>query len=154
MRFILSFLFIALITFSANAIDLNNSADGLYFKKTLTGNFTEIVAKVKASLKEEGFGVITEIDMDKKLNEKLNTEVKPYKILGACNPGYAYKTLQIDDNIGVFLPCKVVVKQLDGNKVEVVSVNPSEMMRMMNNEELSRIAEEVSIKLKAVVEGL
>ena len=154
MRFILSFLFLALITFSANAIDLNNSADGLYFKKTLTGNFTEIVAKVKASLKEEGFGVITEIDMDKKLNEKLNTEVKPYKILGACNPGYAYKTLQIDDNIGVFLPCKVVVKQLDGNKVEVVSVNPSEMMRMMNNEELSRIAEEVSIKLKAVVEGL
>jgi len=154
MRFILSFLFIVLIAFSANAIDLNNSADGLYFKKTLTGNFTEIVAKVKASLKEEGFGVITEIDMDKKLNEKLNTEVKPYKILGACNPGYAYKTLQIDDNIGVFLPCKVVVKQLDGNKVEVVSVNPSEMMRMMNNEELSRIAEEVSIKLKAVVEGL
>ncbi len=154
MRFILSFLFLALITFSANAIDLNNSAEGLYFKKTLTGNFTEIVDKVKASLKEQGFGVITEIDMDEKLNEKLNTEVKPYKILGACNPGYAYKTLQIDDNIGVFLPCKVVVKQLDGNKVEVVSVNPSEMMRMMNNEELTKVAEEVSIKLKAVVEGL
>ncbi len=154
MRFILSFLFLALITFSANAIDLNNSAEGLYFKKTLTGNFTEIVDKVKASLKEQGFGVITEINMDEKLNEKLNTEVKPYKILGACNPGYAYKTLQIDDNIGVFLPCKVVVKQLDGNKVEVVSVNPSEMMRMMNNEELTKVAEEVSIKLKAVVEGL
>jgi len=154
MRFILSFLFLALITFSANAIDLNNSAEGLYFKKTLTGNFTEIVDQVKASLKEQGFGVITEIDMDEKLNEKLNTEVKPYKILGACNPGYAYKTLQIDDNIGVFLPCKVVVKQLDGNKVEVVSVNPSEMMRMMNNEELTKVAEEVSIKLKAVVEGL
>jgi len=154
MRFIFSFLFIALIAFSAKADDLNNSADGLYFKKTLTGDFTEIVEKVRKSLKEEGFGVITEINMDKKLNEKLNTEVKPYKILGACNPGFAYKTLQIDDNIGVFLPCKVVIKQLDNNKVEVVSVNPVEMMRMMNNEELTRVAEEVSIKLKTVVEGL
>ena len=154
MKFLFSLLFIILITFSSNAIDLNNSSDDLYFKKTLTGNFTEIVDQVKASLKEQGFGVITEIDMDKKLNEKLNTEVKPYKILGACNPAYAYKTLQINDNIGVFLPCKVVVKQLDGNKVEVVSVNPSEMMRMMNDEELTRVAEEVSIKLKAVVEGL
>ena len=112
------------------------------------------IEKVRRNLKEQGFSVITEIDMDKKLNEKLNTEVKPYKILGACNPGYAFETLQIDNNIGVFLPCKVVVKQLEGNKVEVVSVNPAEMMRMMNNEELTKVAEEVSEKLKTVVEGL
>jgi uncharacterized protein (DUF302 family) len=154
MRLILSFLFIGIITLSVKASDLNNPAEGLYFKKTVTGNFSEIVEKVRDNLKDQGFSVITEIDMDKKLNEKLNTDVKPYKILGACNPGYAYKTLQIDDNIGVFLPCKVVVKQLEGNEVEVVSVNPAEMMRMMNNEELTKVAEEVSIKLKAVVEGL
>lgn len=154
MRLIFSFLLISLFSFSVKAHDGNNSNEGLYFKKTLTGDFTTIVEKVRRSLKEQGFGVITEVDMDKKLNEKLNTEVKPYKILGACNPGYAFKTLQIDDNIGVFLPCKVIIKQLEGNNVEVVSINPAEMMRMMNNEELTKVAEEVSIKLKAVVEGL
>ena len=92
--------------------------------------------------------------MDKKLNEKLNTDVKPYKILGACNPSYAYKTLQIDDNIGVFLPCKVIIKQLDGDQVEVVSINPSMMMQMLNNEELIKVAEEVSNKLKTVIDNL
>ena len=76
--------------------------DGLYFKKTISGDFSEITLRVKDALKTQGFSVITEIDMDKKLNEKLNIDVKPYKILGACNPGYAYQTLQIDDNIGVF----------------------------------------------------
>jgi uncharacterized protein (DUF302 family) len=154
MRSIFSFLFIVFTVFSVKAGTMNNADDGLYFKKTLTGNFSEIVEKVRENLKNQGFSVITEIDMDKKLNEKLDTDVRPYKILGACNPGYAYKTLQIDDNIGVFLPCKVIVKQLEGNQVEVVSVNPAEMMRMMDNEELTKVAEEVSIKLKAVVEGL
>ena len=154
MKFMQSFLFVAFITLTVKAADMNNTDEGLYFKKTVTGNFSEIVEKVKDNLKDQGFSVITEIDMDKKLNEKLNTDVKPYKILGACNPGYAFKTLQIDDNIGVFLPCKVIVKQLEGNEVEVVSVNPAEMMRMMNNEELTKVAEEVSIKLKTVVEGL
>lgn len=154
MRLILSLLFIAFTAFSVKANDSNNTAEDLYFKKTVSGNFSEIVEKVRVNLKEQGFSVITEIDMDKKLNEKLNTDVKPYKILGACNPGYAYKTLQIDENIGVFLPCKVVIKQLEGNQVEVVSINPAEMMRMMNNEELTKVAEEVSIKLRTVVEGL
>ncbi len=154
MRLIFTFLFIVFTGFSMQAGTMNNSTDGLYFKKTVSGNFSEVVEKVRESLKDHGFSVITEIDMDKKLNEKLNTDVKPYKILGACNPGYAYKTLQIDDNIGVFLPCKVIVKQLEGNMVEVVSVNPAEMMRMMDNSELTKVAEEVSVKLKAVVEGL
>lgn len=154
MRLIFSFMFLSIMALTVRASDINNSTDDLYFKKTVTGNFSEIVEKVKENLKNQGFSVITEIDMDKKLNEKLDTDVKPYKILGACNPGYAFKTLQIDDNIGVFLPCKVIVKQLAGNQIEVVSVNPAEMMRMMDNDELTKVAEEVSIKLKAVVEGL
>ena len=154
MRLIFSIILLNLITIYMNASEMYNSSEDLYFKKTVNGNFSETVEKVRASLKEQGFSVITEIDMDKKLNEKLNTEVNPYKILGACNPAYAYKTLQIDDNIGVFLPCKVIVKQLDGNKIEVVSVNPAEMMRMMDNEELTKVAEEVSTKLKAVIQGL
>ena len=128
--------------------------DGLYFKKTISGDFSEITLRVKNALKTQGFSVITEIDMDKKLNEKLNIDVKPYKILGACNPGYAYKTLQIDDNIGVFLPCKIVLKQLGEGQVEVVSINPSMMMQMLDNEELTKVAEEVSIKLKTVIDNL
>jgi len=154
MRLIFSFMFLSIMALTVRASHINNSTDDLYFKKTVTGNFSEIVEKVKENLKNQGFSVITEIDMDKKLNEKLDTDVKPYKILGACNPGYAFKTLQIDDNIGVFLPCKVIVKQLAGNQIEVVSVNPAEMMRMIDNDELTKVAEEVSIKLKAVVEGL
>jgi len=138
----------------AYASNTNNTDVGLYFKTTVSGEFTDITNRVKIALKDQGFSVITEIDMDTKLNEKLNTEIKPYKILGACNPAYAYKTLQIDDNIGVFLPCKVIVKQLDGNNVEVVSVNPAMMMRMLDNEELTKVAEEVSIKLKTVIDSL
>jgi uncharacterized protein (DUF302 family) len=132
----------------------NTNEEDLYFKKMIYGDFSEIVSQVKAELQKQGFSVITEIDMDKKLNEKLNTHVKPYKILGACNPGYAYNTLQIDDNIGVFLPCKVIVKQLDQEKVEVVSINPSMMMRMLNNDALTKVAEEVSKKLKTVIDNL
>ena len=131
---------------------MDSSEESLYFKKTVTGEFSDITQRVKNALKAQGFSVITEIDMDKKLNEKLNTSLKPYKILGACNPGYAYKTLQIDENIGVFLPCKVIIKQLDGNQIEVVSVNPSMMMQMLNNEELTKVAEEVSRKLKMVID--
>jgi len=137
-----------------NSVNANKAEEGLYFKTTIAGDFQEITNRVKEELKKQGFSVITEIDMDEKLNEKLGTTVKPYKILGACNPGYAYKTLQIDDNIGVFLPCKVIIKQLDGGMIEVVSINPSKMMQIMNNEELTTVAEEVSQKLKKVIEAL
>ena len=137
-----------------NSVNANKAEEGLYFKTTIAGDFQEITNRVKEELKKQGFSVITEIDMDEKLNEKLGTTVKPYKILGACNPGYAYKTLQIDDNIGVFLPCKVIIKQLDGGMIEVVSINPSKMMEIMNNEELTTVAEEVSQKLKKVIEAL
>lgn len=149
----LSLIFLLMILYP-NIYATETYEDGLYFKKTISGDFSEITLRVKNALKTQGFSVITEIDMDKKLNEKLNTDVKPYKILGACNPGYAYKTLQIDDNIGVFLPCKVILKQQGENQVEVVSINPSMMMRMLNNEELIKVAEEVSIKLKTVIDNL
>ena len=81
---------------------------------------------MKASLKEQGFGIITEIDMHSTLEEKLgDVDMKPYRILGACNPKYAYQTLQKEENIGLFLPCKVLIKQTDENRCDVVMVNPS-----------------------------
>ena len=147
-----SLLFLSMIF--AFSVKAGNGTEELFFKKTISGDFLEVTAKVKEELKKQGFSVITEIDMDKKLNEKLGTNVKPYKILGACNPGFAYKTLRIDQNIGVFLPCKVIIKQLDGNDIEIVSINPSKMMLMMNNAELTKVAEEVSQKLEMVINNL
>lgn len=126
----------------------------MFFKKTVPGEFTEVIEKVKTDFKNVGFGVITEIDMDKTLKAKLDVDVNPYKILGVCDPKFAYKALKAEPNIGVFLPCKVIVKQLDGNKVEVVSLDPVAFMKMLENEELTRLAEGVSAKIKAVIENI
>jgi uncharacterized protein (DUF302 family) len=127
---------------------------GMFIKKNVTGDFEQIVEKVKQEFKQVGFGVITEIDMDQKLEEKLDVDLKPYKILGVCNPGFAYKALQAEPNIGVFLPCKVIIRQMDGNNVEVVSSDPAMLMRMLNNEELNKLADEVSVKIKKAIENI
>jgi len=115
----------------------------------------EVTNKTKALLKEQGFGVITEIDLDVKLKEKLkDIEMKPYKILGVCNPFTAYKTLQIEENIGVFLPCKAIIKDIGDGKIEVVIVNPAALMGMLNKAELVIIANEVSEKFQKALSGL
>lgn len=106
----------------------------MFFSKIRTGDFESVTEKVIAEFKNVGFGVIVEIDMDLALKEKLDeVNMKPYKILGVCNPGFAYKALQAEPNIGVFLTCKVIVKQVDDNKVEVVSSNPGMLMQMLDN---------------------
>ena len=129
--------------------------ENFYFSKTVDGTFEEVTNKTKALLKEQGFGVITEIDMDVKLKEKLqDIEMKPYKILGICNPSTAYKTLQIEENIGVFLPCKAIIKDMGNGKVEVVIVNPAALMGMLNKAELVTIANEVSEKFQKALNGL
>lgn len=129
--------------------------ENFYFTKTVDGTFEEVTNKTKALLKEQGFGVITEIDMDVKLKEKLkDIEMKPYKILGVCNPSTAYKTLQIEENIGVFLPCKAIIKDIGNGKVEVVIVNPAALMGMLNKPELVTIANEVSEKFQTALKGL
>ncbi len=126
-----------------------------YFNKIINGTFEGVTDKVKSTLKEQGFGIITEIDMHTKLKEKLgDIGMKPYKILGACNPSYAYQTLQVEENIGVFLPCKVLVKDLGDGNIEVVMVNPSALMSMLGNEELEKIAQKVTDKFLAALEKL
>ncbi len=126
-----------------------------YFSKRVNYSFEEATEKVKASLKEQEFGIITEIDMDKKLAEKLdNIDVKPYRILGACNPEFAYKTMKIEENIGLFLPCKVLIKQVDENLTEIVMVNPTALMQMLGNDELVTVAEEVTERFKKALEVL
>nr|NQU90266.1 DUF302 domain-containing protein [Bacteroidota bacterium] len=126
-----------------------------YFNKTVKGSFEDVTSKVKSLLKEQGFGVITEIDMDVTLKEKLqDVEMKPYKILGVCNPSFAYQTLQIEENIGLFLPCKVLVKEMGNGSIEVVMVNPSALMKMLGNTELEKIAQKVTDKFLIALENL
>lgn len=126
-----------------------------YFSKAVEGNVEEVTPKVKSVLKEQGFSVVTEIEMAKTLREKIDgVDMKPYRILGACNAKYAYETIQKEENIGVFLPCKVILKEQDNNMTEVVAVNPSKLMQMLGNEELNAIANDVSTKFKVALENL
>lgn len=123
-----------------------------YFTKTLKGSFEEVTTKVKSALKEQGFGVVTEIDMDVTLKEKLSdVDMRPYKILGVCNPKFAYQTIQEEENIGLFLPCKVLVKDIGKGKVEVVMVNPTVLMQMLGNKELVEVAKKVTTKFEAAL---
>jgi len=132
-----------------------SAQDSYYFSKTLKGSFEVITSDVKSVLKDQGFGVITEIDMDAKIQEKLpDVVMNPYKILGICNPAFAHETLQLEENIGVFLPCKAVIKDNEDGTVEVVIVNPSALMGMLNNPDLTSIANEVSTKFKTALDNL
>ena len=129
--------------------------ENLYLKKTVTGSFENVSNKIESLLKDQGFGVITEIDMDVKIKEKMkDVQMKPYKIIGVCNPSIAHQTLQIEENIGVFLPCKAIVKDLGEGKVEVVLLNPSALMGMLHKAELVKIGNQVTEKFKAALDKL
>lgn len=146
-------LYLLVLMISTFAVSAQNTS--YYFSKELDYSYKMAVEKVKEALKEQSFGVITEIDMHITLAEKLeDINIKPYKIIGACNPGYAYKTLQKEENIGLFLPCKVLVKEIDENKSEVVMINTTEMMKIFGNDELLLIADEITIKFKKALESL
>jgi len=125
-----------------------------YFSKTINSNFDDAVQKVTEALKVEGFGVLTEIDVKATLKKKLDVDFKNYKILGACNPPFAYKALQAEDKIGTMLPCNVtVIEQADGN-IEVAAVDPISSMQAVQNESLGGVASEVQSKLKKVIDSL
>jgi uncharacterized protein (DUF302 family) len=125
-----------------------------YFSKTLNVSFDEAVKQINEALKTEGFGVISEINMHDKLKEKLGVDFKRYKILGACNPPYAYKALQAEDKIGTMMPCNVLVIEQGQNKIEVAAVNPIASMQAITNPSLGNIALEVTNKLKKVIDNL
>ncbi len=122
--------------------------------RIVTYSFDEAIAKVTDELKKEGFGILTEIDVKETLKKKLDVDFRKYKILGACNPPFAYKALQTEETLGVLLPCNVVVQEKDGGKVQVSIVNPMESMKTVGNESLNAIAVEVSSKLEKVLQNL
>ncbi|TAK48750.1 MAG: DUF302 domain-containing protein [Saprospiraceae bacterium] len=125
-----------------------------YFSKTIQSGFDAAVEKVTAALKTEGFGVLTEIDIRATLKKKLDVDFKAYKILGACNPPFAYKALQAEDKIGLMLPCNVIVQDAGNGQVEVAAVDPAASMQSIKNERLEEIAAAVREKLKKVVDSL
>ncbi|HZL08465.1 MAG TPA: DUF302 domain-containing protein [Prolixibacteraceae bacterium] len=125
-----------------------------YISKKISTDFDQAVQRVTESLKKEGFGVLTEINLQEKLKEKLNVDYKKYKILGACNPAYAYKALQQEDKIGTMLPCSVIVQELGNNEIEVAAVDPVASMMAIENPNLAGIAGEIKEKLERAIESL
>jgi uncharacterized protein (DUF302 family) len=119
--------------------------------KEISSSFSEAINRVKEALQSEGFGVISEIDLKEKFKEKLDIDFRNYTILGACNPGLAYKAIQKEENIGVMLPCNILVQEKGENKVAISAVNPMESIGAVKNDELISIAKEVSDKLDKVI---
>ncbi len=125
-----------------------------YFGETLEIGFEEAVNRVIEELKKEGFGILTDIDVRATLKKKLNVDFKNYRILGACNPPFAYQALQAEDKIGTMLPCNVVVQENEEGNVEVSAIDPIASMQAVKNPNLRGIAEEVQAKLKRVIDNL
>jgi uncharacterized protein (DUF302 family) len=123
------------------------------YKRQVSGTYDEVVARTKAELKKEGYGIMSEIDVKKTLKEKLGADFENYVILGACNPPFAFKALQAERDIGLFMPCNVIVYE-DKGKMFVASVKPTLAMSMTGNKALEPLAEQVETKLKKVVDSL
>ena len=124
------------------------------FSKTVDGEFDETIERVTAVLRDAGFGVLTEIDVKATLKNKLDVDFRNYRILGACNPGYAYRALQAEEEIGSMLPCNVVVQETPEGRIKVSAVDPIASMQAIDNPALGEVAEEVRSLLAGVVDRL
>jgi uncharacterized protein (DUF302 family) len=125
-----------------------------YFSATLPAPFDDVLARTAAALKAEGFGIITEIDVQKILSEKIGVAFRKYRILGACNPNLAHEALVLEDKIGTMLPCNVVVQELDSGAIEVAAIDPVASMQAVENPRLKEAAAQVGEKLKRVIARL
>ena len=125
-----------------------------YFSATLPAPFDDALARTAAALKAEGFGVITEIDVQKTLSDKIGVAFRKYRILGACNPKLAHEALLLEDKIGTMLPCNVVVQELDNGAVEVAAIDPVASMQAIDNPRLKEAAAQVAERLRRVVAQL
>ncbi|MDT0686457.1 DUF302 domain-containing protein [Autumnicola psychrophila] len=125
-----------------------------YFSKVLNDSFEDAIDKVTRGLKEEGFGILTEIDVKETFKKKLDVNFRKYRILGACNPEMAHKAISEESKIGTMLPCNVIVQETEEGKTEIAAVDPVASMSAVGNKELGDIAGEVRSKLKSVIERL
>jgi uncharacterized protein (DUF302 family) len=125
-----------------------------YFNKTLPAGFDEAVRHTIDALKQEGFGIITEIDVKETFAKKLGFAFRNYRILGACNPSLAREALEIEDKVGTMLPCNVVVQEAPDGKVEVAAIDPVASMMAIDNPRLKQAAEQVRERLQRVIASL
>ena len=125
-----------------------------YIARTVSGPFEAVVSDVVEGLKAQGFGVLSDIDVQATLKAKLGADMRPYRILGACNPSFAHQALQIEDKLGVLLPCNVIVRETADRRVEVASVDPVVSMDRTGNAALASTAEEVRRRLASVIEAV
>lgn len=125
-----------------------------YFSKTLNMSFDEAIQHITDELKKEGFGVLTEIDVKATLKKKLDVDFRNYRILGACNPPLAYQALQAEPQIGLMLPCNVVVQEEDSGRTIVSAIDPLASMQAVENESLGEVADQVKAKLQKVIESI
>lgn len=125
-----------------------------YFSKILNTSFDDAIEQVTLQLKERGFGVLTEIDVKATMKKKLDIDFRNYRILGACNPHFAFKALSAEDKIGTMLPCNVIVQELENGSIEVAAVDPIASMKAVENDKLGDIAKEVQQLLKNTIDSL
>lgn len=125
-----------------------------YITKTVDYNFETAIENLTEGLKKEGFGVLTQIDLQATLKKKLDVDIKKYSILGACNPDFAYEAIQAEDKIGTMLPCNVIVQEREDGKVDVSAVNPVASMTAVDNKSLASLAIQVGEKLTCVIDKL
>lgn len=125
-----------------------------YFSKTTDASFEETLTKVADELKKEGFGILTEIDVKDTLKKKLDINFQKYKILGACNPPFAYEALKAENKIGMLLPCNIIVQELSEGKTEVAAIDPVQSMQVVDNTSLRVVAEQVQAKLRNVINNI
>jgi len=125
-----------------------------YMSTKVNGDFEATIEQVKSELAEEGFGVLSDIDVEATLQKKLDVDFRKYRILGACNPPFSYKALQAEDKIGTLLPCNVIVQELEPSSIEVAAVNPQASMQGVTNAEIETIAGEIKDRLQKVIDRL
>jgi len=125
-----------------------------YISARLKVPFDDAIARAEAALKTEGFGVISRIDIQQTLKSKIDVDFRPYTILGACNPTLAHEALQLEDKVGLMLPCNVIVQQSDSGEVEVAAIDPVASMQAISNPELVKAAEVVREKLARAIDRL
>ena len=139
---------------ASELFDRMESAVNYYLATMLPISFGEALERAEEALKEEGFGIISRIDIQAALKTKIGVDYRPYTILGACNPTLAYEALQIEDKVGTMLPCNVVVQEFGPKQTEVAAIDPVASMQTIENDELTRAAREVRTKLGRVIESL
>lgn len=145
---------ISVVTLNGIAQNKTTKMESMFYTTTVEGNYDTVFAKVEKALQEVGFGIITQVDMHNKLKSKLNVDIPIYQILGVCSPKHAHMAMQVEENIGVFLPCKVILKEKENNTYEIVTTNTEMMMGILDNPELNEVAGEVNIMLKKFIESL